>query len=903
MDNLKLQEEILGLAEEGSLVLVESDRLVHQLQLRRRLNRCSREGVAWGAEGLRIVTLKHWMEELWKKSLPEIWAAPLLKRWRTISKCMEECPPPGELAPDVNLIADVDAAFDHCLRYGVDPGAGGPSNQLVTWRRELWGLFDSALEASGLFHPASLAERLYGYLLENPEWVPEKSLVVDFEFAGSWEKKLLGLLLDRPGARALAAPAGGASPQARVYADADQELYGLVEDVVESASRFPLHEIGVVVFDPEGFGTALSRRLQEVLGPPVTGEGAAYNLFPSRSLLRQPLLQAALLPLDFASGGESRTLLLSLVRSPYYGYLAGYSHTLCRWDRVWRDKSLDGGLGELIGSLSEEARAPLPGGGRELLAGLGPLLGGVPRSGKRLIGALRNFWSMMEFPVAANEGDEMSRGHLLEIMDGIEAELGDVRMTAGDLAAWIRAAAGKVFLQKTGQEDAGIQVIGALEARGLAFGRLYAPGLIAGALPQPARSLPFLSAEERRLVQGGTVESQFDYGKRLFACLLASAPEVTLSRPMMGEGGEPCLPSPFWPSEREESSPSVVPWRDALPAAQRARWVREGVAGLGLGEEFAVALSPPSEETLSRLEPPAYVSVSALEALIYCPARFLLQNLMELEPLPDVEEGLPPQDRGRGVHDVLAAFGKKAAALMEPGSGGEAAPRFEELLALLEAAASETLGPNADKFHWGVEIRRLMGGEGEGEIPGLLRKWLREEWGRMQEGWKWVACERSFSGLKPDGSEISVTGRLDRLDRHPEEGWVCWDYKTGKPPEPKGIFEDFSKPQLPAYLLAIRKGLAPDVDADGELLGAGYIVLRSVRDFRRAQHIDLAAGDLDRLLKEWESVLGAALRDLGARRISPRWAKGDACDPCPYASLCGKRFAAVGGSASEESDS
>jgi hypothetical protein len=78
MDNSTFQEHILDLAEKGFPVLAESDRLVHQLQLRRRLKRIGVKGVGWAGETLRIHTLNHWMERCWEESWPEFWAAPAL---------------------------------------------------------------------------------------------------------------------------------------------------------------------------------------------------------------------------------------------------------------------------------------------------------------------------------------------------------------------------------------------------------------------------------------------------------------------------------------------------------------------------------------------------------------------------------------------------------------------------------------------------------------------------------------------------------------------------------------------------------------------------------------------------------------------------------------------------------
>jgi RecB family exonuclease len=280
-------------------------------------------------------------------------------------------------------------------------------------------------------------------------------------------------------------------------------------------------------------------------------------------------------------------------------------------------------------------------------------------------------------------------------------------------------------------------------------------------------------------------------------------------------------------------------------------------------------------------EPRQEVSVSALTAILHCSSQYLFRYELGMEPLPEIERGLPPLERGRRIHDVLMACGRRIPSRIErPETTVDAL--FEELREI----ALEELEEDLEDFHWSVEINRLLGGEGD--IPGLLQEWLRREWERFQDGWKWVAFERAFNGLKLGEAAISVKGRLDRLDYHAEYGYVCWDYKTGSPPAPKEVLVDLTHPQLPAYLLAVRKGLIREAESDGAGLGAGYIDLRSVRYFKHSQHIKSSI-DLGAFLNQWEEVLAKALKELEEGSLTPRWMREDSCDSnCPYGCLCGK---------------
>ena len=908
MTNLNFQKSLLGLVHEGFTVLTETERFSHQLLRRARLKGLELTRKGWTSPP--VLTFNLWAERFWGRLWPKTWPASRYVRWGLLARCIEDLPPPEPLVCDIPLVLTIDESFEHCLRYGISPGDGEPSSRLVEWRRELWRAFQEELSGRGLFHPAALPERLHGFLMEHPERAPHQLAVVGFELAGTWEKAVFDLLRKQSGARVLDYPRGLETPKegcaARVFTDPEQELYGLIEDVASAASRHPLHELAVVVLDDELYGPLVARHFGDVFGPPLIGELAGYNLPPERSLAKQPLFQAALLPVDFACGGQSRRLMLSLLRSPYYGRLARSSRALSRWDRIWRSAGLERGLRELIDALPDEAREALPQKGNELLGGLTPFVVANPQRASAWVGRLRDFWTQMDFPVLAGEIDQMAWQHLQEITGRIESEFGPSAVTGAQFAGWLRAAAERVRVQKTGHEDAGIQVLGQLEVRGLAFRRIIVPGLVAGALPQAVRSLPFLSLQERKRVQGGTAESQFAFARHLFNQLEAVAPERILSRPAMSLKREPLLPSPFWPEKIEEKVRPVVPWRDALPALQRAAWVTEAVKGMAeyLGQGSGQSDDPPAVEDhlledlvgdgglgprcetdsepffIQRLSISDRLSVSALETILHCPSRFFFREILCVEELREIQRGLDPLSRGERVHRILMVFGRKLAR-EEPG----VSLTLEGLSDVLSRVVLEELDPYLSVPHWRVEMKRLLGTE-DGDV-GVLRAWLEHEWSRFRDGWRWVALESSFDRLMVRGCTVAFKGRVDRLDFHPEEGFICWDYKTGKLPLIKDIYDSYLHPQLPLYLLAVRNGLLREVRVDSSArTAAGYIDLRSVRQLKHPIYIK-ATVDLNELIERWQERVAEAVNELQSGNLSPRWKKTP-CDVfCPYVCLCG----------------
>ncbi|MBW2648833.1 MAG: hypothetical protein JRC53_03300, partial [Deltaproteobacteria bacterium] len=85
-------------------------------------------------------------------------------------------------------------------------------------------------------------------------------------------------------------------------------------------------------------------------------------------------------------------------------------------------------------------------------------------------------------------------------------------MDARECSAWLTHLASHKTVQIGAAEDAGIQIMGTIESRGLDFDKVYILGMDDRSLPQPARPLPFLDSSERKLVQGGTAQSQYEFG-------------------------------------------------------------------------------------------------------------------------------------------------------------------------------------------------------------------------------------------------------------------------------------------------------------------------------------------------------------------------------------------------------
>ena len=690
-------------------------------------------------------------------------------------------------------------------------------------------------------------------------------------------------------------PGADARPEALVYPDPEQEITGLVENMLLSAREIPPHEIAVVLLDSRLYGPALANNLEDLLGVPLSGDWAAYNLSPDRDLSGQPLFHAALLPLRFAIGGEARRDLFAFLRSPYYGFLSRWNRSLSYWDRIWRDSRIESGLEKLMAVVRPHAAEIFPREGDEIRDALALFL----RPGKRPVSgwvdSLRRVWSDFGFPVLANELDRASWRNLDAMLIQFEQAFGETGIAASEFIELLTAAASGSAVEKSGLEDAGFQVLGALDIRGLAFRKVFVPGLLAGVLPQPVRSLPLLSHQERRKVLGGSQESQFSFGRFLYRNFCASAPEIVFSRPAMGSDGEMRLPSPFWVAENEKPVRPVIPWKDRLPAMQRARWVQQSISGISAGEhdDNKVDAAPngkggriapdPGQFRMSPLPVGEPISVSALQSALLCPAQFFFDHILRLRELAEFEGGISPLERGQKIHEIVASFVSRAIRLIQ---GGELSRvSFETLAAVLKETALEKLAPELPATVWQVELERLTG---KPDYPGLLLRWLEEEWKRLLDGWTWIAVESGFKHLEIRDCRAGLKGRLDRIDSHSERGVICWDYKTGSVPKRREVLEDNTQPQLAAYLLALGRGSVQGIAKQDDGQGAGYIELSSPGNMKHLILFD-PADENGTFLSAWEENVSKMLNGILDGDITPYWLKEDRpCEErCAFKSICG----------------
>lgn len=414
--------------------------------------------------------------------------------------------------------------------------------------------------------------------------------------------------------------------------------------------------------------------------------------------------------------------------------------------------------------------------------------------------------------------------------------------------------------------DSRIQVLGPLEAAGLAFDKLRLCSLQAGQFPATARPNPFIPVSLQRTcdMPHASADREWRFADSLLRRFRLASAEVVASFSRSIDGvaerpsallaaspvdavDDPWSPPPAWADMREQLKLDFLDGDRPTPVSAAEAAILSGGSGI-------------------------------LEDQSQCPFRAFARRRAGLEPLDELREGLSPADRGNLVHNALYDLWGRL--------GGR-----RELLAL-DAAERESLV--ADCAERAIDAlptqRRQLAGaaclELESErLAHLLLAWLELE--AQREDFTVVAREADLSA----GIELlNLQLRIDRIDELADGKRLLIDYKTGRS-EISGWFG--SRPsavQLPLYasfspvagmaygrLRAREPGFAGIGDCDG-IPGVGSEFPKVVRRYSDAQ-------SWEEQVKTWQEI---------TRRLATEFIAGEAavdplrgaCDYCGLQALC-----------------
>jgi hypothetical protein len=254
------------------------------------------------------------------------------------------------------------------------------------------------------------------------------------------------------------------------------------------------------------------------------------------------------------------------------------------------------------------------------------------------------------------------------------------------------------------------------------------------------------------------------------------------------------------------------------------------------------------------------ISVTAFSDYLTCPYRFYLRHVLRYRPLDDSGSELAANQFGDLIHNTLDRYGNDEA------RRDEADPAKIQSLMLehLHDYARECYGDSA------TTSVALQVAQAERRLEIVAQRQAE----RIAAGWRIKHAEISAgkqqgSGIKVDGRWMTINGRIDRIDHHPDSGsWAILDYKThGTPPEKTHLKKtkdgvEWHELQLPLYRI-----MAPclGIDGDPREIELGYFNI-SQKDAETK--INIANFDQDLMCRAEEQVVDC-IRAIWAGEFEP----------------------------------
>lgn len=206
------------------------------------------------------------------------------------------------------------------------------------------------------------------------------------------------------------------------------------------------------------------------------------------------------------------------------------------------------------------------------------------------------------------------------------------------------------------------------------------------------------------------------------------------------------------------------------------------------------------------------ISPTRLEAWVACPHGWFMRYVLGLQPVeqPDEQLQITPRDRGTLVHEALDRFHHRVLRgdLPQPGPDGWSPTHLEALLEefAVAAGALELEGATGRTAFWRSE---------QGRQRHELAMWLQRDSELVAaRSAQVVASEHRFGFdgspaliTLADGTQVSLRGSVDRIDRCADGSLVVTDHKTGSASSYRDITDadptaGGTKFQLPAYAAA-----------------------------------------------------------------------------------------------------
>lgn len=338
--------------------------------------------------------------------------------------------------------------------------------------------------------------------------------------------------------------------------------------------------------------------------------------------------------------------------------------------------------------------------------------------------------------------------------------LQDLPLTLPQAMKLVAAALGGKTLAPGGGQPA-VELLGWLELHLDDAPNLIITGFNEGCVPASATPSGLLPDSLRRVL--GLEDHARRYARDLYllTAIIHSRPSTTLIMGRRGTQDEPLSPSRLALACDEEEVARRVAWFYGVDGQTSRTGVRVTHADTAQDSELLVPLPRPPQAPLQELR------VTAFRDYLASPYRFYLKHVLGLEPLDDLAVQIKATAFGTLAHRVLQGF-----ACRGPAQSTDAA----EIQAFLDAELNATFERD---FGSSAPMAALLQREQLRQRLAAFAQWQARH---AAEGWRILGqdAERTIQAtLDVDGQSFTITGRIDRIDEHPDKGHWLVDYKTG----------------------------------------------------------------------------------------------------------------------------
>lgn len=732
---------------------------------------------------------------------------------------------------------------------------------------------------------AGLADLVGAYLgsggLSLPPWV----ILAGFDSFTPQQRQLLATLEELGCGIALLAFDDVAGTVQRVaLADTEQELKTAIRWTARRLEQNPGARIGLVIPRLTDLREQVAAELERVFHPAAILPGGShasslYNLSLGRPLARYPVVGDALLLLELARGELPCTGIGRLLRSPFLAGAESEWLRRARLDARIRDRvgEREITLGILLRQIQSVADTPAEACPvlERSLHNFRSELDRLPHRGGPAVWSGR-FVALLDAAGWPNGGylnsDEFQQAQrfreLLALLPTLE--LVQRSMTVEGAMGRLRTLCLDTSFQPESPE-APIQVVGLLEAAGLAFDHLWVLGLSDDQWPAAATPHPLLPVRlQRELgIPRATAERELEYASQVTRRLLASAHEVVVSHPCR-DGERELRASPLL-ADLPERAPEEL---DLYPAVDCAALQFASCEPEFLEDRYAPPLEP---------HRPVAGGTRLFADQSDCPFRAFANHRLGADPVAEPESGLDARSRGNLVHHILEQVWRELrdhAALLaatEDRLDHIVATAVDQSLRRLEPRRPLTLTPRFTE----LERERLIL---------LVRQWLELEKGRAP-----FRVEELEQQRETEIGGLALHLKADRIDRLADGSLAIIDYKSGN--NPKNINgwlqERLEEPQLPLYACTAVKekvsGLLLARVRSGRIGFLGMARDQEVAPGVKAFSADRQAREYaswDTLLADWRTRLELLASEIlsGRAEVDPK--DPEACRYCPLPPLC-----------------